>query len=384
MVNGVPMMRASPGIAAVILAGGFASRMGRCKPLLPISGISALETAATRLRAAGVREIMIVTGHDGEQIAKEASRLEIRAVYNPEYKSGMFSSVVAGVKALSPETEAFFLLPADIPLVKPHTYRTLTEARAAARADVVYPTFQGGRAHPPLISYSLAEGILAWTGEDGLGGFLENSPHSRAEIATGDRSVTLDMDMPDDYERLISYAKTEFFPDDEECDDILRVEGTPDGAVRHARVVAKTADAVAAALISRGVEIGRRLLASASLLHDIAKGRHDHEAEGARMLRRRGMHAVADVVVSHKDLPESGKIGENEVLYLADKMTVGTAVLTIEERMSKLELKFSSDEDALMSMRKRLSRAVAIRNEIEKIVGIPLGKILGGDDVGAR
>jgi hypothetical protein len=192
------------------------------------------------------------------------------------------------------------------------------------------------------------------------------------------------MDTPEDYKRLLAYAKTEFFPDEEECGEILRVEGTPDGAARHARAVAKVAGAIAAALIAVGLEIDRRLLASASLLHDIAKGRHDHEAEGARILRRRGMNAVADVVASHKDLPESGKIGENELLYLADKTTVGTTVTTLEERMSKLESKFSSDEDALASMRRRLSRAIAIRDGIEKIVGSPLGKILGGDDVGTR
>jgi CTP:molybdopterin cytidylyltransferase MocA len=364
-------------LSAIILAGGLASRMGRCKPLLPVSGMSALETAAARLRAAGIREITAVTGHDGERIAGEARRLGIIAVSNPDYKSGMFSSVVTGVKALHPETEAFFLLPADIPLVKTHTYRILMEARSAAGADVVYPTFLGARAHPPLISSSLAGGILSWTGEGGLGGFLEHSPRSRAEIPTGDRAVTLDMDTPDDYERLIAYAKTEFFPDEEECDEILSVEGTPDGAVRHARVVAKIAGAIAAALIGKGIAIDRCLLASASLLHDMAKGRHKHEAEGARMLRLRGMDAVADVVASHKDLPESGKIGERETLYLADKMTVGTTVLTIEERMSKLEAKFASDEAALTAMRRRLSRAMAIRDEIERIADSPLEKILG-------
>jgi hypothetical protein len=296
----------------------------------------------------------------------------------------MLSSAAAGVRALPPETEAFFLLPADIPLVKTHTYLILTEARASTGADVVYPTFCGARGHPPLISSSLAEGILSWSGEGGLGGFLENSPLSRVEIPTGDRAVILDMDTPEDYERLISYAETEFFPDAEECGEILRAEGTPDGAARHARVVAKIAGAIADALIGKGVKIDRALLASASLLHDMAKGRHNHEAEAARMLRRRGMRAVADVVAAHKDLPESGKIGENEALYLADKMTVGTAVMTIEERASKMESKFSSDEDALSSMRRRLSKALAVRDEIEKIVGRPLGEIIGGDDIGAR
>ncbi|MDR0764751.1 MAG: HD domain-containing protein [Synergistaceae bacterium] len=72
--------------------------------------------------------------------------------------------------------------------------------------------------------------------------------------------------------------------------------------------MAKTAYAIASALIAHGVDIDRRLLASASLLHDIAKGRHEHETEGARMLRSRGMSAVADVAASHKYLPESGII----------------------------------------------------------------------------
>ena len=43
---------------------------------------------------------------------------DIRIVLNNKYNEGMFSSIKAGVEVLSKNTDAFFILPVDIPSVK--------------------------------------------------------------------------------------------------------------------------------------------------------------------------------------------------------------------------------------------------------------------------
>ncbi|MDR1966520.1 MAG: NTP transferase domain-containing protein [Synergistaceae bacterium] len=369
------MKRADGEIAGIILAGGFAKRMGVCKPLLPVPKSSALETAAARMKKSGVSEIIVVVGHDREKIIREAKKLKCRPVCNLDYESGMFSSVVAGIRALPPQTEAFYLLPADIPLVKPATYRSLAEAFCEnyETPEVVYPAFMGKRGHPPLIGRAMIEPILAWEGERGLAGFFDGQPHRSLDIPTGDRATILDMDTPEDYQKLLAYSKTEFFPDEEECAELLGIAGTPEKVARHGRAVADCAMRIAGAL---GRPMDRRLLLASCLLHDLAKGSKDHEEMGARWLRRRGYSKVAEIVASHKDLASRKKIGEAEILYLADKLTDGTAVSTLESRMSRMEARFPRGSEALAGAKRRIGAAAKIQKKIEAESGMTLGQIL--------
>jgi len=357
--------------------------MGKLKPMLPIGGASAIEIAAARMRNAGVDEIVVVAGHEKGKITREARRLGCRCVYNPDYKSGMFSSVRAGIAALT-GVEAFFILPADIPLVKPATYGAVRDAfrEASARPDAAYPSFLGERGHPPLVSRSMIEPILSWEGGGGLQGFFREFPCIELGVPVADRAVMLDMDAPEDYRALQDYAKTEFFPDDDECAELLKIALTSERAARHSRVVAGCAMLIAEALSASGAKINLRLLRAGALLHDIAKGQKDHEARGAKWLRKRGYAKVARLVASHKELPPRKKLGEAELLYLADKMTDGTSILSLEGRLKLMESRFAPGSDAMAGARRRMAAAALVRKKVEEAAGMPLEKILGGEFIG--
>lgn len=373
------MKRAPNRVAGLILAAGKASRMGACKVLLPLAGKSALEQIVTRMRVAGVENIVVVTGRYEKKIRRAARRLGCRTAHNPDYETGMYSSVLTGVRALPKDTEAFFLLPADTPLVKSASYAELLHAfyEGGGDADVVCPTFGAVRGHPPLIGRALIEPILQWHGEGGLRGLLAARAVRSAEVPTGDRGALLDMDTPDDYERLKAYAKNENYPDDEACAELMAMMGTPQRVMRHAAMVTRCAELIADAVAAdRRVKLCRPLLRAACLLHDIAKGHREHEAEGARWLRRRGYRRVAKVVATHKDLPERKKVGEAEILYLADKITDGEAVSTLSLRMFRMENRFAADSEALAAARRRLKTAMEIQRRVEALSGQPLSEIL--------
>ena len=113
---------------AVVLAAGFSSRMGKCKALLDVGGPTALERTLSTLRHSGVEDIVVVSGHYREEVEGEAKRGGARAVFNEHYERGMLSSIKAGVTALSPDFDAFFLLPVDVSLVKSATLKALRKA----------------------------------------------------------------------------------------------------------------------------------------------------------------------------------------------------------------------------------------------------------------
>ena len=357
-------------IVGLVLAGGLAERMGECKVLLPIGDMTALEIISNRMRAAGIKDIIVVTGGHEERIQTEAIRLGCRPVYNPAFKSGMFSSILTGVRALPEETDAFLLLPADTPLIKTATYKSLIVSfyESYGNPDIVYPTFTGLRGHPPIIGRTLFDKILKWHEERGLRSLLEEYPNRSIDVPTADRGTQLDMDTPRDYDTLLSYATTEFLPDEDECLELLAIAGTPQRVIKHMRTVASCANKIAEALIENGHPLDLDLLYASCMLHDIAKGERDHEVKGANWLRKRGYTNVAELVATHKDLPERDTLGEAEILYLADKLTDGDIVSTLKNRMSRMEARFSAGSDALHAAKKRIKQAAAIQKKIESII----------------
>ena len=145
---------------AVVLAAGFSSRMGKCKALLDVGGPTALERTLSTLRHSGVEDIVVVSGHYREEVEGEAKRGGARAVFNEHYEKGMLSSIKAGVTALSPDFDAFFLLPVDVPLVKSATLKALRKALGfRSSLAVVFPAFLGRRGHPPLVRTDLVPSL---------------------------------------------------------------------------------------------------------------------------------------------------------------------------------------------------------------------------------
>ncbi|MBF0549149.1 MAG: nucleotidyltransferase family protein [Deltaproteobacteria bacterium] len=194
-------MTGNKGIAALILAAGYSSRMGALKPLLPLGQSTALEEGVRRFRRAGIADIRVVTGHRAGEIAPVLDRLGVRQVFNPEYDKGMFSSIRAGLGTFGPDTEAFFLLPVDIPLIRPGTIAALVQAHSRHQVDVIYPCFEGRRGHPPLISMSCVADLPP-DQAGGLRAFLAQHDGPVLDLEVLDEFILNDFDTPEDYHRL--------------------------------------------------------------------------------------------------------------------------------------------------------------------------------------
>jgi len=117
-----------PLIGALILSAGRSTRQRGFKPLLPIGHRTVLEHCLhlfSRLET-GPCQTVVVLGHRAEDLRPVVSGLGAIPVHNPDFDLGMFSSVQVGSAALSPSVQAFFVLPVDIPLVRPLTISSPT------------------------------------------------------------------------------------------------------------------------------------------------------------------------------------------------------------------------------------------------------------------
>jgi CTP:molybdopterin cytidylyltransferase MocA len=125
----------------------------------------------------------------------------------------MYSSVTVGVSSLDEDVECFFIIPVDIPLVRPATVRDLVKAYRSGTTTICYPTFGGRRGHPPLIGRRHIDSILQWRESGGLSTLLKRLEKHAVDVPVVDEFIHYDMDQPADYHHLVKRLKRrEVFP----------------------------------------------------------------------------------------------------------------------------------------------------------------------------
>lgn len=376
-------------IAAVILAAGYSSRMGDFKPLMNLGGRPALERVIETFRTAGVGEIQIVAGYRAEEIGPLAARLGGELVVNPDYDSGMFSSVAVGAAALGESCRAFFVHPVDIPLIRPTTMGALLGAFEPGADMVLHPTFQGERGHPPLLDIALKQAIVDWPGTGGLRGLLDEFEAQAREVPVADQYILADMDTQKHFAELARACPRHAIPTIDESLALLQdVLKAPAELVAHCRAVAGLSLRLTAGLNRAGGDLDPDLVAAAALLHDAAKGQPHHAQAAADMLARLGWAAVGRVAGAHVDIAVSpdAEISEAEVVHLADKYCSGAGLVSMEARFQAKLDKYGDQPGARQAIGERLATAELIRGRMERMLGRPLGEVIaeaGVEDTGA-
>ncbi|ACU89647.1 DVU_1551 family NTP transferase [Desulfomicrobium baculatum] len=367
------MTLVGPRFAAVILSAGLSSRMGDFKPLMDLAGQTVLARCVRTFRDAGIAKIVVVIGHRASEVQVEVERFGVSTIHNPVFEQGMFSSVRAAVASLA-GLDAFFLLPVDIPLVRPATVDSLVQAYDGR---IAYPCFRGERGHPPLIPTRLIQAILGHDGKGGMKSLLEG--HPSLDVPVWDQGVLLDADTPDDFAALVCRATRLVVGTRAEA-ALLAAMVMPERGVAHGRAAASVAVRLGEEVNRHGGALDLDLIHNAALLHDIGKGQPNHEACGGELLAGLGLHGLAGIVASHRDVPPplSGVLTEKEVVCLADKLVRGSQRISVQERFAEKLALYSLDAHACLAIRGRMNNALALRGLVERFCGRDIEEILDG------
>jgi molybdenum cofactor cytidylyltransferase len=185
--------------AALILAAGRSSRMGKFKPLLPLGTKKIIGHAVDLFREAGVADILVVAGFEAERLVPVVEALDAGWVINRDYDRGMFSSLQTGVRRLAGTCDAFFVLPVDHPFVKPSTVLSLMNSFDKERNTICRPSYQGRRGHPPLIPAGLIPAILTFNEPGGLRALLSQCEEQTLNVDCDDPGILYDLDTGEQY-----------------------------------------------------------------------------------------------------------------------------------------------------------------------------------------
>jgi molybdenum cofactor cytidylyltransferase len=192
-------------ISAIVLAAGESMRMGRPKLILPWGRTTVLGQVVATFAAAGIEDILVVTGGIRMQVEAEVARLAgqypVRAIFNPGFAhGGMLSSIQAGLEALGPGIRAALIGLGDQPQVREETIRHIGAAFVKTQSPLVIPSFQNRRGHPWLVARSLWPEILSPRLSSTPSQFL--SAHAtRIKYVLADENILKDLDTPEEYDR---------------------------------------------------------------------------------------------------------------------------------------------------------------------------------------
>lgn len=192
-------------ICGIILAAGKSSRMGKFKPLLKIGGKTAAKRLIDSCKDGGIHNIVLVTGYNSEELEKSLNKENIVVIQNNDYEQGMFTSIQTGIKKALDigDFHAFFLFLVDVPLVPAHVISSLYNLSMENPDKLMVPCYEGKKGHPLVIPKGFVNEILNHDGTNGLKGVTSKYDDRLIRVETGEESVVLDMDKPEDYDEIL-------------------------------------------------------------------------------------------------------------------------------------------------------------------------------------
>jgi CTP:molybdopterin cytidylyltransferase MocA len=183
-------------VAGLLLAAGGGSRYGRPKALVRLGGRLLVESATDVLRGAGCAPVVVVLGAAAEEVLAIADLGDAIVVHNPDWVTGMGSSLRAGLACLTCTTvEATVVTLVDMPGVT--SSAVLRTAQHSSRSSLAVSTYHGKRGHPVLLGRDHWAGVAeSALGDVGARPYLTAHAAEVASVACEDVADPTDLDLP--------------------------------------------------------------------------------------------------------------------------------------------------------------------------------------------
>ena len=197
-------------IGGVILAAGMSRRMGdENKLLAEIDGAPMVRHVAEAMVKGGIRELVVVTGHEADAVTAALSDLEapgmvLRFVHNADFAGGQAGSVATGVSALSNDVSGALIALGDMPFVSADLVAEMIQDHSGLgdhEMRISFPVYEGRRGNPVLWGRGFFEALAGLSGDIGGRRILAENPAAVNSISWTDDSIHNDIDTGDDLRR---------------------------------------------------------------------------------------------------------------------------------------------------------------------------------------
>jgi molybdenum cofactor cytidylyltransferase len=186
-------------ITAIVLAAGESKRMGEPKLLMPWGKSTVLQTVISTLQAAGVSDILVVTGGARQQIESLVGKT-VQTIFNEDYANEeMILSIKIGLKAKIREASAALICLGDQPQMQEKSVRAIIEAWNQRRARIIIPSYEKQRGHPWLIARESWDEILRTGADQTMRDFFNQHKRDIFYVNLETPTILQDLDTQEDY-----------------------------------------------------------------------------------------------------------------------------------------------------------------------------------------
>ena len=191
-------------IGAVLLAAGESRRMGETnKLMLEIDSVPVIRRTAINLIDAGIKDIVVVTGHQKNMVTEALQGLPLRFSHNANYSSGQATSLACGILQLAANAHGAALIAlGDMPFVSAELITALLHDHASlsdAEHRISFPVFAGRRGNPVIWGKTFFEQLTRLSGDIGGRTILAQHRNAANSLSWHDNSIHQDIDAPDDF-----------------------------------------------------------------------------------------------------------------------------------------------------------------------------------------
>lgn len=203
-VEADPVPARAPKVAALLLAAGQSRRMGSVNKLLAVvAGKAMVRHVAETLVASQAEPIIVVTGHQEDEVKAALSGLDLGFTHNPEFASGLASSLHRGVAALPEDCDAVLVCLGDMPMISPAVADKLIAAFDPLEGRAIcLPTHKGKRGNPALLARRFFAEMQTLSGDIGARPLIAAYPELVCEVPVDNSAVLFDADTPEALEQL--------------------------------------------------------------------------------------------------------------------------------------------------------------------------------------
>ena len=188
-------------VCGVLLAAGTSSRFGGDNKLLAdIGGMPLIRHVAKRLLKSRLAAIIVVTGFEADSVKDALSGLDLRFAHNPDFHSGIASSLRRGIADVDKDASGAMIVLGDMPGVTTELVDELVEAFEGAQGEkITFPVTSDGRQGNPVIwPKRFFADLLALTGDTGAKRLIAENRDDALGVPVPDDAVLRDIDAPED------------------------------------------------------------------------------------------------------------------------------------------------------------------------------------------
>jgi molybdenum cofactor cytidylyltransferase len=182
-------------IAGLILAAGESSRMGhKNKLMMRFLGKPMLIHVVDAAQSSNLSHVGVVVGQQSENIKKLISNQDVQYIENEQWKTGIASSIVAGIGQMH-QVDGYLILLGDMPFISSELINLIIDHGSSE--NIVIPEKKGRQGNPVFFGSKFLDELMVLSGDFGAKKVIHENPSSVVKIEIESDAIFQDYDTQD-------------------------------------------------------------------------------------------------------------------------------------------------------------------------------------------